>query len=114
MLLDLRLLAVPPELTPPAVSNLAPSADTIARFAAVEFDVTDPKGLRRVLVGFRFPSIGRFELAYDGRAFTRTYLAASSVRAIPDGVHLTILRRGGWPAPPQIWIDAIDVLGNED
>jgi hypothetical protein len=95
----------------PAVSNvLAPGE--ITRTTPLVFDVTDGEGLRRVLPSILFP--GRPpELAHDGEAFTVGYVDDSTRTAITGGWRYSLLRRGGWPAPPTLRVYALDTHGNE-
>jgi hypothetical protein len=108
------------ETNPPVVSNLAPTAGTaISPNQAINFDVTDDNGLRRVMVIADFPATGTSgairEVIHDGTQWGPNYnLAPNTVAAISGGSRYYILRNGGWPTAPTITPYAIDTSGNEN
>ncbi len=98
----------------PAISNIIPApGSALGRLAAIAFDVTADQDLRRVVVAFRFDALGVFEVAYDGDGFSELYAESSSAGSIMGGTRFSIARRGGWPDSLSIWIDPVDVAGNE-
>lgn len=95
----------------PEISNVTAPGE-ITRTTPLVFDVTDDAGLRRVLPSILFP--GRPpELAHDGESFTVGYVDDSTRTAIAGGYRYSLLRRGGWPAPPTLRVYALDTHGNE-
>jgi hypothetical protein len=102
--------------TAPVISNVSPTPGTkISRNSVISFDVTDNLDeLARVLVALIYPS-GLWEIAYDGTSFSPTFVNPSSVKTdIDDGMHVALLRNGGWPDPNvKIRVYALDQNGNE-
>jgi len=99
----------------PVVSNITPAAGSaLAATTALGFDVTDDSGLfRRITVALSFGSGRPDETVYDSRGFRPYYSAGSTVTSIEGGLRFSVKRTGGWPAAPSIYIDPIDLSGNE-
>jgi len=99
----------------PVVSNITPAAGSaLAATTALGFDVTDDSGLfRRITVSLSFGSGRPDETVYDSRGFRPYYSAGSTVTSIEGGLRFSVKRTGGWPAAPSIYIDPIDLSGNE-
>ena len=59
----------------------------------------------RIVILVSFPSIGLYEVAHDGDAFSQNYPAElGNVRNVidPTLTRFTLLRQGGWPVSPRI------------
>lgn len=104
-----------PTPVPPVVANVSPAAGTeISPGSALEFDVTDDSGFRRILLKASFDGIPGWELVYDGDAFDPRYSTSSAVSSIAGGKHFSLMRDGGWPAAPTVTPFAIDDEGAEN
>ena len=102
----------PGDVTAPVVSIVSPTeGSAIMENTPLVLDVTDT-GLKRALLWVTFPTLGTDELVFNGSAFTSQYSASSRV-AITNGFRFTVVRRGGWPASPQLSAAAYDASGNE-
>jgi hypothetical protein len=103
------------DTTKPVIQNFSPPPGAqLQKTQPIFFDVTDTSGLRRVLVVASYPSLGVEEVVHDGTSWGPQYSLAPNYRApLESGYAFTILRRGGWPAPPTLRTYAIDVAGNE-
>lgn len=99
----------------PVISNMVPSAgSSIVRTASIQFDVTDNLGgLRRVPIYVKYPSIGLWEVIYDGVNFSPGFSAGSSRTAIANGYRFVVARTGGWLASPTLSTTPYDTFGNE-
>lgn len=105
---------VVPDTTPPQVTNITPAnGATIARAAAVEFDVTDDTGLAAVIVMVLYPDTGDYEVAHDGTTFAPRFVSKSTRTAISGGYRFKLVRTGGWPSAPTVRVKPIDTAANE-
>lgn len=102
------------DITPPVVSNFSPvPGTTLAKTAAVGFDVTDETGLfSRIMVTVRFPATGVEELVHDGDSFAPFYTKSSRV-PIAGGLRYSVTRVGGWPSSPTFRVFPLDAAGNQ-
>jgi len=85
----------------PTVQNLTPAPGELpATSTPIEFDVIDsnPGGVLLTLVSVRYavPLDGQVLLAYNGSTFEPPFTSLSTVVAIPDGLHFSLLPVGGW------------------
>jgi hypothetical protein len=99
--------------TPPTVDVVSPAAgQALDRLGAVTFDVTDPEGLRDVVVWTEVA--GAWEVVFGGQAtgFSPAY-STSTAAAITNGWRFTVRRAGGWSASPTFHALAFDTEGNQ-
>lgn len=110
-----RWQGVVTDITKPAVANLSPTpGTTLQKTQPVSLEVTDVGGLRRVMVVASFPGLDLEEVVHNGTSWGPRYSLAPNARtAITNGYRFTVLRRGGWPAPPTLTAYAVDTAGNE-
>lgn len=110
-----RWQGVVTDITKPAVANLSPTPGTaLQKTQPVSLEVTDVGGLRRVMVVASFPGLDLEEVVHNGTSWGPRYSLAPNARtAITNGYRFTVLRRGGWPAPPTLTAYAVDTAGNE-
>ena len=101
------------DVTPPVVALLSPGpGSTITATTPLEFQVTDPTGLRLVIAAISFQN-GSTEMVYDGSSLRAPYTKYSSVTSISTGLHFIVRRDSSWPATPKLEVYATDVRGNE-
>ena len=100
---------------PPVITNLVPAASTnILTGATLAFDVTDDLSLFQELVVIAsFPGLGLLEVVHMDSAFGPQYTGGSTRTPIVNGFHYSVIRNGGWPAPPTLTIRAIDNEGSK-
>lgn len=99
---------------PPVVANFVPPPSAIGRQQILQFDVTDDRAVTALVVSVRFeavpPSTKRpKDVVFDSDGFADFY-AGSTVQAITGGYRFRILRVGGWPSPPRVYVVASDGL----
>lgn len=98
-------------MTIPIISNVSPAAgSSLVPNAPWSFDVTDPDGLKRVIVMCKLRS--DVFVVHDGDAFTDRF-SGSTRTAIANGFRFQILHRGGWREAPEFSVIGYDVNGNE-
>lgn len=99
----------------PSISNVTPAPGSpLTPTSALGFDVTDDSGLfRRITVSVSYANGRPDEVVYDRRGFRPYYSAGSSVVSIEGGLRFSVRRAGGWPAAPHLYVDPIDMSGNE-
>lgn len=116
------------DANPPTIANMTPSpgvepgaaggfpADyASAKYTPIEFDLVDvDPGLATFIVWCQFPLEGDVLLVHDGVAFRGTFAARSTIEAIVDGWHLSVLPASGWPPGqiPDFTVRAVDAAGN--
>ena len=103
-------------MSAPIIADFVPPLNATLRSltAEIQFTVTDATALnRRTFVNVKFP--GRVhDRVHDGTSFGLHYQNGSNRRVrIANGFQYTILRDGGWPAPPDLQIVAINQSGEE-
>jgi hypothetical protein len=103
------------DVTKPTVTNFLPApGGALQKTQPISFEVSDVGGLRRVMVVAAYPSKGLEEVVHDGTSWGPQYSVAPNFRGeMEHGYAFTILRRGGWPAPPTLRTYAVDTSGNE-
>lgn len=107
-----------PDITPPEISNIIPAPySELGRDDAIEFDITDPAGIKRVMIFIRYKDI--WELVYDGNSFQNPYELSSKNPILDSGasdIHYKIKRSSGWNTSMNyisLRIIAYDNKGNE-
>lgn len=116
-LLNSKPIAV---ILPPVVGNFVPDIGSgILAVTPISFTVSDPVGLRRVLIVADFPKLGLREVIHDGSIFGPAYQNDANQRIVTtvNGVSVyqyTVLRKTGWPESPTIIPYAIDTAGVEN
>lgn len=103
----------PPDTTAPEISNVVPATGTpLAAEDPIQFDATDPSGnLEDVTIVADYPSAGLTEVVFFDGDFGRSYQGTRT--PIAGGYRFSgVVRRGGWPGPPEIYADAFDAAGN--
>jgi hypothetical protein len=107
---QVEIVAPPPTLSPPLITNLVPTPGTgLYASNPIQFDVTDPDTMVALLVLVAFPT-GAYEVVHDGVAFAAAYVQSTRT-AIANGFHFVLLRSGGWPASPSVSVVAVDAFG---
>lgn len=102
---------VTPDVTPPVVALVSPSAGSaITRDTEIVIDVTDAVGLATAPLFASYPS-GAYDVVHDGVAFA-TYYAISSRAAISGGYRYKLRRVGGWRESPTFKPRPVDTGGN--
>jgi hypothetical protein len=103
-----------PSAVAPVISNVSPTAGTqVTSTEAIEFDITDDKGtFRRVIIIASFAGHSGKEVVYDGN-FTDQYVDGSTVAAITNGYHFSLVRSPAWPGAITIVPYAFDTEGQE-
>jgi len=100
----------------PVIQNVSPAASTeIEALTPVEFDVLDlDPGLRLVLITLKYENSGNTLLIFNGVNFVSPFSAGtSSVSAITNGLHFSILPSGGWAGNiEELFVYAVDTAGN--
>lgn len=92
----------------PTISNVTPSGGAVLPTDVIQFDVTDVSVLAMtVVVWVAYPSTGETEMVYNGSAFTSRFPSSTRI-AIANGYTFTLSRVGGWPAAPQIEVEAFE------
>lgn len=97
--------------TVPQVVATPASGTPISPSDAVQLDVTDETGLRRVIIMVQI-SNERY-VVHDGDVFCGFFSNLSSRVAIPGGWRYSIKRSGGWSSSPAFYVSAVDQGGNE-
>ena len=103
------------DVLPPTIDALTPPPGALTPAQPVSFQINDPSGVKFALVYVFYPDLaGKSELVWDGIAFRPEFAGSSLLDAEPDLTQLrfTVLRNGGWPAPPAFEIKAVDGKGN--
>jgi hypothetical protein len=114
--------------TDPVISNMTPtpgvapgdpggfSADyATAKWTPIEFDLTDVMpGLATFSIWCELPGEDDVLLVHDGANFRGRWAARSSIVAIANGYHLSVLPSRGWPPGeiPDFTVRAVDAAGN--
>lgn len=99
--------------TPPVVSYEPVPGTAIDPASWVKVTVSDPAGLRTVLVTVEFPNTSLAELVHDGTEFKSNYKGISTLSSTQGTREYLVRRRGGWPASPHFMVYAADAAGNE-
>lgn len=103
------------DVLPPTIDALSPAPGVLTPAQPISFQINDPKGVKFALVYVFYPDLGnKSELVWDGVGFRPEFAGASSFDAELDLTQLrfSVLRNGGWPAPPSLEIKAVDGAGN--
>jgi len=99
---------------PPDVEFVSPSnEEEIEADQEIIIDVTDASGnLAHVMVVVVDVSTERYELAFDGVAFSMRFSGFSSFSSIANGYRFRLRRTGGWPTEGiEIKVFVTDTLG---
>lgn len=102
----------PSDVLPPEVTNVVPAAGTpITPTDEVRFDVTDDSGAFALLL-VTVDQRGVQEVVHDGVSFVGYYAELSTRELLTEGFRYRMRRSGGWTAPPQFRVYAVDAVGN--
>jgi hypothetical protein len=107
--------APPSNLNVPVVSNVTPAVlSAITDTTVVGFDVTDDNSFRELVVVASFPNMKLLEVVWMDGALGPLYALRSTATGITGGYTFRLLREGGWPSSPTIFVKAVDTFGNEN
>lgn len=114
--------------TDPSIENMTPTpgvapgepggfpADyATAKFTPIEFDLVDvAPGLATFVIWCQFPLEDDAIVVHDGVSFRGQWSARSTIEAIANGYHLSVLPSSGWPPGeiPDFTVRAVDAAGN--
>jgi len=95
-----------------------PLGQAVYRYTAVTFRVLCSAPMRRMLVRARYAGRAGWDFLYDGTEFGPNFQGVVngvvSLDSATPGFEFTVLRDGGWPAPPEFTVYPITVLGLEE
>ncbi len=99
--------------TTPTIGNISPAPGTpLNPGDRVSFDATDDSGAL-VHVEVRVAQGAVVETVFDGTSFVGPYATGCGRTAITNGFRFSVVRSGGWIAPPAFSVSAIDGGGNK-
>lgn len=108
--------APPAPGSPPIITSISPSPGTdLAPQQALAFNAISPAGraLTAVVILMNYPNTGAYEVVHDGTNFAADYTGTRS--PITNGFAFTgVVRKGGWPSPPNIIPIVVDSSGLEN
>lgn len=105
---------IEPDTTPPVVSSITPAPGAaLLPTTSISLQVTDNSGVRAVRVFAEYPN-GDYDVVFDGARFATKYANSSYREVISSGYRFTIRPNVGWTATPTLFVDATDMVGQEN
>lgn len=110
---DMLFAIVSADVSPPTVLNISPAEGTqIEANQTISFRVYDETRLAFSAVFIKYPSLGRWDVVFDGVNTSPRYSVTRT--AVVGGYDYTVACKGGWPATPYPIVRAVDGGGTLD
>lgn len=97
----------------PVVVNVSGSGRSNDPFVCTVQLAAGTDSIARQILWVRYDSLQHTEMVYDGDQFGPEFDGASKVQALAAGKTylFTLIRNGGWPAAPRVFVHANTALG---